>query len=142
MSYATRSDLNEVFGKPNVDKWADLDNDGVSATITARITKALAVADDEVNNRLRNGLYALPIVLSEGGTPVVIVDAAAKIAGCWLYTSRGLADTGDGEKSNPEKLRDEARDALAEIRGGNLILDAELAHSVVPEAFDLDEEAV
>lgn len=90
MAYATRTNLENLFGLSNVTKWADIEGDGVAATITARITLALDNADTEINDRLRDGRYAIPIVSNP--LPLGLVDTAARLAGVWLYESRGVVD--------------------------------------------------
>lgn len=91
MAYATQTDIEEIFGVPNVKKWADRDGDGVEANITARITKALAYADVTINDRLRDSQYTV-IPFTDSPLPESVVDVAAKLAAIWLYENRGIAD--------------------------------------------------
>lgn len=119
--YCTRSDIEAVFGRTNVAKWADLDNDGTNAKIDARIAVAIEAATREVNNRLRGGVYAVP-VLGDDGT---IREIAATLAGCWLYDIRGYQDY-NPETGAPEHryapIRRRAEADLAAIRTGQLVV--------------------
>ena len=47
MTYALEADVRTAFGSANIDRWADLDNNGDVPTITARIAWALDSADVE-----------------------------------------------------------------------------------------------
>jgi phage gp36-like protein len=88
-SYCVRADIEAVFGSTNVERWADLNNDGNATEITARIVRAIQIAEAEVNDRLRGGPYSLPF----STVPVAIENLTASLAGVWLYESRGVEDT-------------------------------------------------
>lgn len=98
MAYSVRTDLNAVFGKANVDTWADLDGDQDADKITARIAAAVLSADGEIDAFMLHGPYALPIVDAENATPVIVRDVSAKLAGVWLYEARGVMDADDNGK--------------------------------------------
>lgn len=118
MAYAARTNVEAVFGVDSVSKWADLENEGVEADIAARIASALSYAEDEVNGRLRGGPYSIPL-----GEPVEssIVDITAKLAGVWLYESRGVQDI-DPETGRPlHKLvwhKKDAEQKMSDILSG------------------------
>lgn len=99
MAYATQADIEAVFGPKNVEKWADLDHSGSEAAITARITAALAYAEGYIDDRLRGGPFEIPITAS---VPVTITDCTAKVAGLWLYESRGAVDFNPASEGDPE----------------------------------------
>lgn len=87
--YITQADIENVFGTENVATWSNLDSDSTTAD-TDRITAAIAWAEQEINDRFRGGPYALPFsALSSGGLRPII-DWCAKLAGAWLYQSRGI----------------------------------------------------
>ncbi len=92
MPYSVRSNVESVYGVDNVSKWADLDNDENAGSITARITRAIVVADDMIDNVLRVAHYTIPIANAAGTTPVTIVELSAVMAGLWLYEARGSQD--------------------------------------------------
>jgi phage gp36-like protein len=97
MPFATRDDLNAVFGKISVDKWADLDNLRDADTIAARIAWALQEATNVITAKLRGGIYLLPFA----ETPPELVTPCARLAGVLLYDSRGTVDfDADGKAIN------------------------------------------
>lgn len=127
MSYITRTDIEDKFGKKNVEIWADLDNNQVQADITARITTAIAFADEMVDNALRRGRYALPIVDLLSAVPKVIVDVVASIAGVWLYENRGVQDFDPDTGKAQHRLHWQKVDAqrvLSWLRMGQIELNA------------------
>lgn len=135
MSYAERSDLDELYGSINIDKWADPDNQKETALITARVTRALAYADAIIDDSLRGGLYVLPVVDKASATPVIINDMAAHIAAVWLYELRGTQDYDSKTGTARHKLlhkKQTVMDTLRKLRAGVMLLDAELAGSILP----------
>ncbi len=143
MPYAARSDLDALYGPINIDKWADPDNQGETTLITARVTRALAYADAIIDDSLRGGLYALPIVDKAAATPVLINDIAAHLAAVWLYELRGTQDydskTGEARHKLMHKKKS-VMDTLRKIRAGMIVLDADLGGSILPSVVtDLEE---
>jgi hypothetical protein len=125
--YIEQSDIEDVFGASNVSKWADLDNDGDETAITARIDKAIAWAENEINSRLREGPYVLPLANDESDVPLEIVDVAANLAGVWLYENRGVQDFDPESGQSVHRLewnRARAEKTLKEILAGVRVLDA------------------
>jgi len=88
-TYATRQDLEYVYGKDNVKKWADVDNLGVDDDIQERICWALAESRAYVDSRLRGGPYAIPFTEPYD---YQVVSMSARYAGVLLYESRGITD--------------------------------------------------
>jgi phage gp36-like protein len=126
MSYAARTDVEQVFGPINVAKWADLDNDEDAAKIAARIVTALAWADAEIDDRLRGGVYSLPLQGTTGSLPATIVDLAANLAGVWLYEARGVQDFAEDTGIPFHRLsysRKRCESALTSIRNGSRLID-------------------
>jgi phage gp36-like protein len=87
MSFSTVEDINKIFGRTNVERWADLENDQDPADITARIDDALELADEYFKDRLLGGPYVI-----EEPLPKLFVYNHAKLAGLFLYESRGFED--------------------------------------------------
>ena len=126
-TYCTRSDLEALFGKANVVKWADLDNDHDSEAIEARIDKAIEVASARIDDRLRSGPYSLPIT----GDPPTLVNLAAQLAGVWLYESRGVQDFSPDTGYPVHRLRwhtEQAEKTLREILSGVIRLNVAETH--------------
>jgi hypothetical protein len=96
MSYCTQTDIENLFGIDNVACWSNLDNQTTTAD-TGRIAAAIAYAGAVIDDRFRNSRYGVPLV-GLSGPLVQITDLAARLAGCWLYESRGMADS-DGAVS-------------------------------------------
>jgi len=123
MAYAARSDIESEFGVNEVAKWADLDNDGNTTSITNRITARLADAEDAVDNALRGGAYTVPFAT----VPTTITRATAILAGVMLFESRGHATDDQDDMNFPRhrlaQLEAYARRVLACIRAGITTLD-------------------
>lgn len=93
-TYCARSDIEATFGVMNVKKWAALEDDYTAANITTRITQAIAVASEDIDDILRFAGFEIPCVNSSGTTPTTILQICADLAGVWLYESRGIDDVG------------------------------------------------
>src|SRR4051812_13279135 len=86
-TYATQSDIEDLFGPANVAAWSRFENPPPGgAADAARIAAALAHADAQINAFFTGGPYALPLVCST--CRPVVTHWAAVIAGVWLYGSR------------------------------------------------------
>src|SRR5690606_18957364 len=88
-AYCDDDDLDVIFGKTNVDRWADLDNDVDTTRIARRRLWARNLASATLDDRLRAGPYELPF---SDPVPAVVVDLSARLAGLLLYDSRGSQD--------------------------------------------------
>ena len=125
--YATRAQIEDRFGVTNVSTWADLDSDENATNITARITRAIDVASDKIDDALRRSPYLIPLTTPAGATPTVIVDIAATLAGVWLRTARGVEDF-DPKSGKPihelSPLEYAAERDLENIRTGKTKIDA------------------
>ena len=108
-SYIGQSDIESRFGTTNVAKWSNLDNTTTTADAD-RIEAAILYAEDYVENRFRNGPYALPFQ-AVSGTLYQLIDWCAKLAGIWLYEHRGLRD----ENAEGNLLGDMKSDVEREI---------------------------
>jgi len=97
MAYATREDVESIFGARNVIKWADLDNENDAGDIDDRVTWALDLATEMLDNRLFEGPYVVPFDTA----PLEVVQSTARLAGVLLYEARGIpAVDGDGNPIN------------------------------------------
>jgi hypothetical protein len=124
VAYATRDDINKIFGATNVNAWADLDNEEDVSHIEERIEWALELAYTRVNSRLRRGPYAIPFQClgsgsdigssSEGQVPDDIVDLNARLAGILLYDGRRITDE---EDTSGDDVGVHRRDVDMAIRG-------------------------
>lgn len=104
MSYATKADLRDIWGIANVQKWSQLEPDA-EGDDDARITKAITLAEAQINDRFRPWGYAIPLMNDEavnpGGTNPLpqLVDMTARLAGVWLYESRAMENDTDANKN-------------------------------------------
>lgn len=115
-TYIVQADIESVFGTANVARWSQLAPTSETAD-TARIATAIAYAEGVVESRFYMGRYAVPLT----GTAAALAqvkDWCAKIAGVWLYESRGMNDTvenQDGEQVPVNRISPHRRAALKEI---------------------------
>jgi len=129
MAYSTVNDLNQLHGETNVSTWADMDEDGDSAAIAARIAYMIAKADSEIDDRLRGSRYQVGNIEQRTSTapPDRIVWASAVLAGVLLYENHGVADF-DPKSHQPAHQftwrRQNVYDVLEQIRNGSIQLDA------------------
>jgi hypothetical protein len=128
--YAVRSDIEQIFGVPNVIKWAllsanDPDSPTGLAEITARINWAISVATVDFENAMRQGRYTLPITGT--GASVWATTVVATLAGLLLY--QHLKPTQRDQDGRPIPDRYDGIFTWAEqqmnfVRSGKLRLDA------------------
>ena len=116
-TYCTRSNIEATFGVKNVERWAKLQDSYEAADITARITRAIAVASEDIDDTLRFAGIAVPCVDEDGETPTTIEQICADLAGVWLYESRGVDDVArDGSPIHKLKaFADRAQQRLEDI---------------------------
>jgi len=98
VSYCIQADIELEFGAVNVADWANIDRDGSAVTKAARIAEAILVADDELDEVLRDTWLKITATQADGsGVPKAIVRLARRIAGLWLYEGLGAVNyTRDG----------------------------------------------
>lgn len=134
MVYSTRDNSNQIFGKQNIDRWADLTNDEMDDEIDSRITWAIQEAYDQINARLKGCKYAVPFI-----APIdpVIITLSARLTGVLLYDNRRLVDVPDFDemlyhRSMVEKV-------YKQIHGGQLSLILHTSKAVsYPKAIATD----
>ncbi len=118
MAYATADDVYMIYGRTNVDRWADLDNTGNTSDIGSRISHALSVAQSEVDSILAGSPIVVPII---GTVPTLIQDVTATLAGVLLYEARGAQgiSTENGQVLHPYSFRRSwALSVLKDLREG------------------------
>ena len=121
-TYAQRGDIEQVFGKTNTVKWADLDGMGVKVDIDARIKWALETSYAELHDRLRNGPITIPM---PAPYPRTLVRVQAQMAGVWLYESRGITDNQEGNHQLAWHKKEIAR-LITDIHAGKLIMEGSI----------------
>lgn len=125
-SYITKADIENVFGKDNVAQWSNLDGE-VDADV-ARINTAIAVAEEDVENRFRDGRYTLPF------NPVseVVKKWCATLAGLWLFSNRPAYRHDEEDMEGFSDLKSEVDDEIAAYQSGQRRLNCQLADDVIP----------
>lgn len=138
--YAERGDIEQIFGKENVKKWADVDNNGVLIDIDTRICWALAESRAFIDARLRGGPYAIPFVAPFN---YQIISQSARFAGVLLYESRGITDFSENGRPQHQLSahRDQVLRWLQQIIAGLQRLDlAQVPNTPAAVPF-IDEES-
>jgi phage gp36-like protein len=95
MAYCARADIEAIFGVANVARWSNLDNTS-SAADASRIAAAIADADAAIDLRFRGSKYAVPVVATTTDGVALLTAIAARLAGAWLYSHRGINDADKG----------------------------------------------
>ncbi len=140
--YCERSDIEAVFGSENVEIWGNLNagdvaDQAVKDAITTRITLAIAHAGEVVDAAFRPSKYIVPLAKADSSTPGLIVDTVARLAGAWLYESRGTDEVdADGRPVNRyAAVRRDAMSTIDRILGGQYVIEAVQAPSVTTAPF-------
>ena len=139
MPYSTRSDVESIYGKRNVEQWADLDNTADEAVIASRIEEAILDADDLIDSELRPALFALPVVDPAGQTPRLIRRLSAMQAGIVLYEARGSQDVSEETGQPIHRYVARARyvlQSLAKLITGELDIEAVRTAGPAPVIVD------
>lgn len=131
--YATREDVERIYGKSNVEKWADVNNDKNAQDVAQRVVWALEMAHDELEARLRYGPYALPFQ----PVPKTITRMEATLAGVILYDSRLITDEEDSPSPMKKHEKWVAR-MIADIFSRRLRLDAPYQSIDYPKVIEDD----
>lgn len=105
-TYIDQTDLEKYFGESNIAKWSNVENDD-AGTDQTKITDALAFGESYVEDRMRDGPYAVPFVQTGGSFPATLKQVMIAWAGHYVYFARGTQD--DNEEGN--KMQKGADDA-------------------------------
>jgi len=89
--YCEPTDLFLGFGKANIIKWADVDNNNDNNSINTRIAWAIENATNELDGKLADSPYQFPLAVG-GPYPPVLIKMCASLAAVMLYDSRGISD--------------------------------------------------
>lgn len=123
-TYINKSNVEALFGTDNVATWSNLDNDDAQAN-EARIDDAIAYAEALIDDRFRDGKYAVPLVGNSTNALETIKNVAAQFAGWWLYRARGLRDD-ETEADKMATQQEEANEVIDGYLSGRTKLDAVL----------------
>lgn len=134
-TYVVRADVESIYGRENVAKWAALGPDESKTVVDARILAKMELASSMIDARLAGTTYELPFTTLSPE----LVDATARLTGVLLYEPRALDDTDEEGKhklSGQEKKVDEF---INRVRTGRLRLaGSTVVASNIPEAVSFD----
>jgi len=130
-TYASKTDLENEFGTFNVAKWSQKDNSATTAD-DDQILKSLNYADALIESRFRASRYAVPLTAISGSLSLVTA-WAARLAGVWLYMSKGLRDN-DQEGTRLTEVRDAVLEEIESAIMGDMMLNATLDADTSPSA--------
>lgn len=122
-AYITRETLELVFGKANIERWADLDGDKDTDKIRKRVNFAIYTASSYIDTILRGHNYNAVEIDPN------IKRLIAQIAGLHLYDAREIID-GDPTSDKMSVVRQQVDDMLGKIRRGEITLRGDKTKSV------------
>ena len=125
-TYCIRADVEQIYGATNVANFADLDRDGSSVKIAARITAAIVTASAIVDDYGRATNYRIPYTTDAGAVPTTIIDVTARLTGLLLYEPLGADGFSPDGKANHKYYyqREMLNQFWADIHAGRRILDS------------------
>lgn len=123
--YVAKADIENVFGKDNVARWSNLD--GEVGADTTRIAFAIATAEEDVENRFRDGRYALPFVPVTNKT---VMNWCARLAGIWLFENRPAFNKSETQKEGFQDLKDDIASEIESYTSGQRKLNCGTANEV------------
>lgn len=136
-AYAIRDDLELMWGKQNVRKWASIDNDNSDLTIAHRIAWALELASRKLDGMLGGRGYIIPFepLEEDGDLDPEIIEMTCRLAALLLYDPRGVTDS---ESENGEHKLSGQADVVNKwahrVRSGRITLNALNGVTSVAEA--------
>ena len=148
MPYCVDSDLDLAFGRDNVRKWADANNNRLETEVVARKLWARQAATDELDASLAASEYQFPLDDAEP-YPGLLVRMCAYLAGVLLYESRGVTDV-DAEGRPQHSLmwfRRRVEQFIKDLHGrriklvGATLRSAAVETTQVPEFVSLEDPA-
>ena len=116
-TYAQRLNIEQIFGRTNVFKWADINNDQNASDVAIRICWALNVASNRITDRLTGGPYTMPF---QQPYPEQLVEQTARMAGVLLYNSRGMVDVDDDDTDPITNHQDQVKEFVLDILSSRL----------------------
>jgi len=136
MTYSTKAQSERIYGKSNILRWADMNNNEDEDEILDRIEWAIQEAYDQINARLKSCRYTVPF---ESPIDPVIITLSARLAGVLLYDNRRLVDIPEFDEALYHRTQVERM--YKQIHGGQLSL-LNYSHNAVsyPQAIATDSE--
>lgn len=135
-NFCVKSDVEAQYGRVNINKWADLDNDKNIQTINNRVEWACGNATDYLIGRLIQRRYNLPFEV----VPNRIKFLSALFSGILLYDGRLVRDNENRDELS--RVRKEFLKGIREILNGQFILTNPVTGEVIPSDCDLAPDVV
>ena len=151
MAYCVRADIEGVFGVENVQTWGNLEDGDIALqpvldAITARITRAIADSQAEIDAKLLGGPYGIPFAEP---VEIIVRMVCELLAGVALYEARGVQDyatvdpriEGGTERKPAHRLawhRSRALQMLNELLTGRIQLNLTKTGTNLPEVADIN----
>lgn len=119
--YTNEFSLKAAFGDKEVSGLLRASGDGTENSV--RLARAAKIAQDEINGFLTTGGYSLPLAFTEftAEGPGTLNGILQAISDC--FTAYHLASTGDLQKKEYDKCREEGLAWLERLRLGEVIVD-------------------
>lgn len=107
--YTSTTLLKQRFGTLNVQTYSDTESNGVEDALAEQ--SAIQWAEDDIDSYFTGWRYTIPFTATGSALPHVLTEWATVLAGCWLYTKRGLRDekVGGDLMALEEKTKGEMR---------------------------------
>jgi len=131
-NYASQTNLERRYGAGNIAAWSNLDNDDAEANNDA-VTDAIAEAEQIIDDRLRNGPYAIPLVATSGNTLYQARRWTVTLAAHILYGSRGFTE-GDKIAGRMESAVENVHAEIDAILAGQRTLPASRTSADTPQS--------
>lgn len=122
--YGSQTDMENVFGTTNIEVYSDLENNAPAQLDLTRVQAASDYADDQINNFFYEGPFTVPLSFTQAWARTAARYWYAKLAGTWLYQSRGVRDDDGAAKRYVEMTAQVFRE-MAQYKSGALRLGAQ-----------------
>jgi hypothetical protein len=116
---SNKRDVEYIFGKANVARWSNPDNEEDYSEGEDRIDQANKYAESEFLGRMLEGPYSIDDIRTI--KPSMCVTICASLAGSWLYDTRRVVDASP-ESDEIGAQRKNANRWIQEIMSGKLKL--------------------
>lgn len=116
---SNKRDIEYIFGKANVEQWANPDNETDYAEAEIRVDQSNLYGETEFLGRMAEGPYDLDDILTI--KPQMAITICASLAGTWLYDTRRVVDSDPGTDEIGAQ-RKNANRWIQEIMSGKLKL--------------------
>lgn len=131
MPYATKQQIEYIYGAENIRSWADLDGTKNAEASSDRIDYILEQAEEFVNSRLVLGKYAIPFT----SVPKLISHLTAMLAGVMLYDGRQVVSATNRDQVS--RQRQDVHKLINKITAGQIRLIHPLSgEAIEPEAYN------